>query len=56
MLHKLFEPNKELSKTDKKAFIPFQNERDFMGGLITESAHKGTDQHASRNDRNLAMI
>ena len=45
MISKLFKSS-SLTKSERKKFIPFTNERDFMGTLIVD------EPKASKNDKN----
>jgi hypothetical protein len=56
MISKLFEQNK-LSKSEKKKFIPFVNERNFMGSLLPITQKKDEDRvNTLMNTKNMALI
>jgi hypothetical protein len=56
MISKLFE-NSRLSKSEKKKFIPFVNERNFMGALLPISEKIDEERvNELMNTKNLALI
>lgn len=56
MISKLFE-RKELTKSEKKKFIPFVNERNFMGTLLRDNLKVDEDKaNKIMNNKNMALI
>jgi hypothetical protein len=56
MISRLFEQDK-LSKTEKKMFVPFVNERNFMGTLLPVTEKVDEDRATELlNTKNMALI